>query len=63
MTEWMAADLIKRIKVEETPKRYVDRRNAFDLAIKALEEVQRYRAIGTVEECRVAVKSQRWKNE
>lgn len=28
------------------------------LAIKALEEVQQYRAIGTVEECRVAVEKQ-----
>ena len=27
----------------------------FDRAIKALEEVQQYRAIGTVEECRAAV--------
>lgn len=26
-----------------------------DLAIKALEEIQQYRAIGTVEECRAAV--------
>ena len=26
-----------------------------DIAIKALEEVQQYRAIGTVEECRLAV--------
>ena len=26
-----------------------------DIAIKALEEIQQYRAIGTVEECREAV--------
>lgn len=52
MTEWRAADLIKRIKVEETAERYVDRHKAFDLAIKALEEIQQYREIGSVEELR-----------
>ena len=31
---------------------------AFDIAIKALEEVQRYRAIGTPEEFRVSVEKQ-----
>ena len=30
-----------------------------DIAIKALEEVQQYRAIGTVEECRAAVEKQK----
>lgn len=29
--------------------------NAYECAIKALEEIQQYRAIGTVEECREAV--------
>ncbi len=52
MKEWMAADLIKRIKAEETADKYVDRHKAFDLAIKALEEIQQYREIGTVEELR-----------
>ena len=33
----------------------------FDRAIKALEEVQKYRAIGTVEECREAVEKQKAK--
>ena len=32
---------------------------AFDMAIKALEEVYRYRAIGTVEECREATEKQK----
>ena len=32
--------------------------NAYDTAIKALEEVQQYRQIGTVEECRKAVEKQ-----
>lgn len=31
---------------------------AVDMAIKALEEVQQYRKIGTVEECREAVEKQ-----
>lgn len=30
----------------------------YEMAIKALEEVQQYRAIGTVEECREAVEKQ-----
>ena len=30
----------------------------FDVAIKALEEVQQYRAIGTPEECRAAMEKQ-----
>lgn len=34
---------------------------AFNMAIKALEEVQQYRAIGTVEECRAAVEKQKAK--
>lgn len=32
---------------------------AQDMAIKALEEVQQYRAIGTPEECKIAVEKQR----
>lgn len=31
---------------------------AFEEAIKALEEIQQYRTIGTVEECRAAVEMQ-----
>lgn len=34
---------------------------AVDMAIKALEEVQQYRKIGTVEECREAVEKQKAK--
>lgn len=34
---------------------------ALDIAIKALEEIQQYRAIGTVEECRSAVEKQKAK--
>lgn len=32
---------------------------AFDMAISAIKEVQQYRAIGTVEECREAVEKQK----
>lgn len=35
-----------------------DLNSAYDTAIKALEEVQQYRQIGTVEECREAVEKQ-----
>ena len=35
--------------------------NACEMAIKALEEIQQYRAIGTVEECREAMKKQKAK--
>lgn len=34
---------------------------AFEMAIKALEEIQQYRAIGTVEQCREAMERQRAK--
>lgn len=33
---------------------YKSTKCAFSMAIKALEEIQQYRAIGTVEECRRA---------
>ena len=35
-----------------------DLNSAYDAAIKALEEVQQYRAIGTPEECRAAMEKQ-----
>ena len=35
---------------------------AIDTAIKALEEIQQYKEIGTVEECREAVEKQKLKN-
>ena len=38
-----------------------DLNSAYDTAIKALEEVQQYRAIGTPEECRAAEKKQKAK--
>ena len=39
----------------------VDYKNALECAIRALEEVQQYRAIGTVEECREAIEKQKSK--
>ena len=35
-----------------------EQKNAFEMAIKVLEDVQQYRAIGTLEECREAVEKQ-----
>ena len=57
MTEWRAADLIRKIK-GETAERYVDRHKAFDLAVMALKEIEPYREIGTVKECREAREKQ-----
>ena len=50
MTEQEAISVLKMIETHGSLPT-----NAKDEAIKALEEVQQYRAIGTVEECRVAV--------
>ena len=36
-----------------------DYREAAEIAVKALNEVQKYREIGTVEECREAVEKQK----
>ena len=37
---------------------YADRLDCIDYAISAIKEVQQYREIGTVEECREAVENQ-----
>ena len=50
MTEQEAISVLKMIATHGSLPT-----NAKDEAIKALEEVQKYRAIGTVEECRAAV--------
>lgn len=58
MTE---SEAIKRIKeCRNTPnfQPYIYMNEALNMAIKALEEVQQYRAIGTIEECRAAVERQ-----
>ena len=40
---------------------YGEHKEAVQMAIKALEEIQQYRAIGTLEECRAAVEKQKAK--
>lgn len=52
MTENQAIKIIKQEKQWESNARICD---AFDVAIQAIKEVQAYRAIGTVEECRFAM--------
>lgn len=45
------------------PKEECEKHNeVVEMAIKALEEVQKYRAIGTPEECRTAMEKQKKKN-
>lgn len=46
---------VLKLRNEENYKTYL----ADDVAINALEEIQKYRAIGTVEECRIAVEKQK----
>ena len=53
MTEQEAISVLKMIATHGSLPT-----NAKDEAIKALEEVQQYRAIGTPEECRAAVEKQ-----
>ena len=57
MTENEAIEELHRIRPYGgiIPQR---RAEALDVAIKALEEVQQYRAIGTVEECLAAMEKQ-----
>ena len=56
MTEQEAISVLKMIETHGSLPT-----NAKDEAIKALEEVQQYRAIGTIEECRAAVEKQKAK--
>lgn len=53
MTENEIRELIRRVR----SNRYL-MRSETDYITKALEEVQQYRAIGTVEECRAAMEKQ-----
>lgn len=55
MTENKAIQIIKR---EEQWESNASISNAFNTAIKALEENQQYHAIGTVDECQSAVDKQ-----
>lgn len=55
MTEQEAIEKIKDL----SDRGYPTLRTAKEIAIKALEEIQQYRAIGTVEECREARANQK----
>ena len=56
MTEQQAIKIIKEEKSCESDERKID---AFIMAIDALEEIQKYRVVGTPEECRAAVEKQK----
>lgn len=63
MTEREAIEVLKRLVLCGTcttgPCEDCERKQAKDMALSALEEIQKYRAIGTVEECREAMERQR----
>lgn len=48
---------LEGIEVKGNPRRLAEFFDGLDVAITALEEIQEYRAIGTVEECRRAMKN------
>ena len=52
-------EAIETIKSNMPTSGYQMLRESLDMAIKALKEVQQYREIGTVEECREAVDKQK----
>lgn len=51
-------EAIECLKSNKPTSGYLMLQESIDMAIKALEEIQKYRKIGTVEECRAAVESQ-----
>ncbi len=57
MTENEAKDILNEImELDDSMAQYnLAYMKAMEVAIKALEEVQQYRAIGTLEECRTAM--------
>lgn len=61
MTENKTKLIMEEIKdLDDTMYAYSESyMDALDVAIKALEEIQEYRKIGTVEECREAVEKQK----
>lgn len=61
MTESEAIEWIKELKVSEEIQEFYYANSfikAFDIAIQALEEVQKYREIGSIEECRASREKQ-----
>ena len=66
MTENEAIEALKLeggIEIAGNPRRIAKFFEALDMAISALKEIQQYRKIGTVEECREAVEKQRTKKK
>lgn len=62
MTENEAIEALKLeggIEIAGNPRRIAKFFEALDMAISALKEIQQYRKIGTVEECRTAVEKQK----
>lgn len=58
MTEKDARTIVNEISMRYAENAEIEYCEALDVAIKALEDVQEYRIIGTQEECRAAVKNQ-----
>lgn len=61
MKEYYAINILEKIFedcVRDDDKEYIEKNLAFAEAVKALSEIQQYRAIGTVEECRDAREKQ-----
>lgn len=58
MTESEAKHILEEVKIlDDSMYQYnMNYLNALDVTIKSLEEIQQYRVIGTVEECREARK-------
>lgn len=46
-------------RAELSLKDYTERKETFDIAISTLKQIQQYREVGTVEECREAVEKQK----
>lgn len=64
MKEYYAINILEGIYedcVKDSDKEYMEKNLALTEAVKALSEIQQYRAIGAVEECREAVEKQRAK--
>ena len=60
MTEQEAIEQFKeRLSIEDYRKQIPEYYEAMVLAVKSLEEIQQYRAIGTPEECSAAVEKQK----
>lgn len=61
MTKQEAIEILEEVKeLDDTMYAYNPvYMNALDMAIEALKEIQKYREIGTVEECREAVEKQK----